>query len=113
VNATCDPKPELPASSARDEHTEFLEILHREKSNRAATLANLQAVGIDPRAATACDWFRAGHNITPATEAFTPLWWNVICTRDLDAAIQATTSAIEEEKRLDLRARAAERRMGR
>lgn len=86
------------AASARlAEHTEFREILHREKSNRAAMLASIQTAGIDPKAASLQDWFHAAGNITHAAEAFTPLWWKAICTRDPDAAIQAATAAIEEE----------------
>jgi hypothetical protein len=78
-------------------HTEFFEILQREKANRAETLANLQAAGIDPKDATACDWFRAGRNIKPCTEGFTPLWWEAICTLHPDKAIQSTSASIEEE----------------
>lgn len=90
------------AASARlSESTDFLFALQREKSNRAATLANLQAAGIDPKDATAGDWFRAVHAVPddgrPAAERLTPIWFRACLTRDLDAAIQATSASIDEE----------------
>jgi hypothetical protein len=81
--------------------TEFLAALDREKSSRAATLANLQAAGIDPKAATVSDWFRAVHAVPddgrPAAERLTKVWFRACCTRDPDAAMQATRTSIEEE----------------